>query len=185
VAGICLLLLSMSGAGNSTSDQGMPERDWTPRLAAAFDETGQASANAAIKAAAWARFRGNLFPAAVCVQAQPPRMACGELAEARRLAVASIPIEEKADALAGFNDTSRLEGNWRGDGLRLQIDAERAQANIDAAAPFEWKRFVVSRATERSVVFVLGADVFHAELSDGSLLLTSTAFRGEREMLRY
>lgn len=90
-------------------------------------------------------------------------------------ALAASPVDEAARL---------LDGAWRGDGFSLKVDSRRAQANIDPERPFEWRRFAVKQVAEGEIVFAIGAEIFEAKLSDDSLELTSTTFRGERRLER-
>ena len=140
---------------------------------------------AALKAAAWARLRGRLLAAAACVNETPPRLGCRQLADVDHLSVATqsiTPQEELGES--ALVAAQRLEGVWSGDGYTLRIDNGRAQANISPNMPFEWQRFVIRRASADSVVFVLGRSLFEARLSDRTITLTSTDFRGEQVLTR-
>jgi len=88
-------------------------------------------------------------------------------------------------AASPLADAARqLDGEWRGDGYVLRVDSGRAQASIDPARPFEWRRFEVKEARDGEVVFVVGAELFQATLDDEMLVLTGTGFRGERVLFR-
>jgi hypothetical protein len=97
------------------------------------------------------------------------------LAAAFHSAAAASPFSEAA---------TRLDGDWRGADFVLRIDARRAQASIDPARPFEWKRFVVKEVTNKDIVFSVGAELFEAKLDADVLTLTSSGFRGERVLVR-
>ena len=97
------------------------------------------------------------------------------LAAAMHSTTAASPFSEAA---------SRLDGDWRGTDFVLRVDARRAQASIDPARPFEWKRFVVKEVTNKDIVFSVGAELFEAKLDADVLTLTSTGFRGERVLVR-
>ena len=90
-----------------------------------------------------------------------------------------------AAAASPLGDAAKqLDGEWRGSGHVLRIDSGRAQASIDPARPFEWRRFEVKEARDGEVVFVVGAELFQATLDDEMLVLTGTGFRGERVLFR-
>ena len=88
---------------------------------------------------------------------------------------AASPFSEAAD---------RLDGEWRGTGFVLRVDAKRAQASINPALPFEWHRFVVKEVAGPEVVFTIGAELYEATIEAELLVLTSTSFRGERILFR-
>jgi hypothetical protein len=92
-------------------------------------------------------------------------------------AVAATPLGEAA---------AYLDGTWRGDNYVLRIDAARAQASVDAERPFEWTRFLVKEATDREIIFTVGAELFEARRGPDhtGMFLTSTSFRGQRLMWR-
>ena len=77
-----------------------------------------------------------------------------------------------------------LNGDWRGDDFVLRVDSHRAQASVDPKRPFEWDRFVIREVTEDEVIFVIGSELFEAELRDNSIVLTGTSFQGERVLER-
>jgi hypothetical protein len=79
---------------------------------------------------------------------------------------------------------TRLEGGWEGDNYVLRVDAQRAQASVDAARPFAWQRFLVKEVEGDRVTFAIGAELFEATIDADSLVLTSTSFRGERKLRR-
>jgi hypothetical protein len=213
VVGMLLLLASMTGGGRMNGDpaadrisaafrgttweavvapitaaadrKALAPNAAADRISAAFQDAPEEDIAAPIAAAAWARLKGKLFTVAACIEESPPRLACGEMVSAHQIKVTTIQTGLSQEGSTEFKAATRLEGDWRGEGFRLQIDPHRAQANFDPSAPFEWKRFVVSGESENSVMFVLGAELFQARLSKSRMLLTSTAFRGEREMVRY
>ena len=80
---------------------------------------------------------------------------------------------------------AELDGQWQGEDLTLKIDSMRAQASLDPARPFEWRRFLVQSVSGGTVTFSVGADLFEARLVDDGLTLTGTTFRGERVLRRY
>lgn len=77
-----------------------------------------------------------------------------------------------------------LDGEWRSEGVVLRVDAERAQATITPARPFEWKRFVIKSVSGNEVIFAIGAELYEATVDGSSLRLTGTTFRGELVFLR-
>ena len=97
--------------------------------------------------------------------------------------VALFPIA--AAAASPFLDAAEfLNGDWRGDDFVLRVDSHRAQASVDPKRPFEWDRFVIREVTEDGVIFVIGSELFEAELRDDSIVLTGTSFQGERALKR-
>jgi hypothetical protein len=74
---------------------------------------------------------------------------------------------------------STLDGQWKGDDFMLKIDSTRAQASLDPARPFEWRRFLVQSVSGETVTFSVGPDVFEARIADDELKLTGTTFRGQ------
>jgi hypothetical protein len=78
----------------------------------------------------------------------------------------------------------RLDGEWRGPDYVLKVDSRRAQASVNPERPFEWQRFEVKEAEGDEVVFSIGAELFEARMDGEMLLLTGTAFRGERVLFR-
>jgi hypothetical protein len=80
---------------------------------------------------------------------------------------------------------STLDGQWKGDDFMLKIDSTRAQASLDPARPFEWRRFLVQSVSGETVTFSVGPDVFEARIADDELKLTGTTFRGERTLVRH
>jgi len=77
-----------------------------------------------------------------------------------------------------------LSGVWQGDGYTLRVDASRAQASVDGARPFAWSRFLVKEVDGDEIVFSVGAEIFEARVNDLGIVLTSTVFRGERNLQR-
>jgi hypothetical protein len=77
-----------------------------------------------------------------------------------------------------------LDGEWRSEAFVLRIDADRAQASMTPARPFEWQRFLIKDAYGNHVVFSIGAELFEATVEADTLTLTGTSFRGERVLLR-
>lgn len=101
------------------------------------------------------------------------------------LALSLIAAFLSAAVASPFSEAAaRLDGDWRGSDFVLRIDARRAQASIDPARPFEWKRFVVKEVTSEDIVFSVGAELFEARLADDVLTLSSTGFRGKRVLVR-
>jgi hypothetical protein len=78
----------------------------------------------------------------------------------------------------------QLDGVWQGDGFALRVDAERAQANVDARRPFAFQRFAVKEVKDGTIVFTIGAELYEATLEGEALTLTGTSFQGERKLLR-
>lgn len=79
---------------------------------------------------------------------------------------------------------STLDGQWKGEDFVLKIDSTRAQASLDPARPFEWRRFLVQSVSGETVTFSVGPDLFEARVADDQLRLTGTTFRGERTLVR-
>jgi hypothetical protein len=155
------------------------------RVSMAFEITRDVAAAAPLRAAAWARMRGKLFVAAVCVNDTPPRLGCGRLENIPRSPVSTVPIRSQTEEdEAALLAARRLEGFWQGDGHVLHVDGQRAQANIDPDAPFEWRRFLIKRVSSDAVVFSLGTELFEARRSGATVTLTGTSFRGERTLTR-
>jgi hypothetical protein len=99
----------------------------------------------------------------------------------RVVSVAPIRSQSKNDE-AALSLARQLSGVWRAEDFVLHIDAERAQANMNLNAPFEWQRFLVKRIYGNTVAFSLGAELFQARLSDEGVILTGTTLRGERNL---
>lgn len=84
-----------------------------------------------------------------------------------------------------FSDAAaRLDGEWRGGGFVLRVDAGRAQASIDPDRPFAWDNFLIKEVSADQVVFAIGAELFEAKLGSDTLTLTGTSFRGARVLMR-
>ncbi len=90
------------------------------------------------------------------------------------ISVAS-PFSEAAD---------RLDGEWRGNGVSLRVDARRAQASVDSDRPFAWQRFLIKDVTSGEIVFSIGAELFEAHVEADVLTLTGTNFTGTRVLFR-
>jgi hypothetical protein len=96
------------------------------------------------------------------------------------LAASSVP-----GVASPFSEAAeRLDGEWRGTDYVLRVDAKRAQASINPALPFEWRRFEVKELRGLEIVFSIGAELYEATIEDEILVLTSTSFRGERILFR-
>jgi hypothetical protein len=102
------------------------------------------------------------------------------------LCAAPSPFSALSPALAdAFSEAAAfLDGEWRGEGLTLRVDAARAQANIDAARPFHWQRFQVKAVGEERLSFSIGAELYEARSDGEALVLTGTSFRGEKRLER-
>ena len=98
--------------------------------------------------------------------------------------IASLVSENAAAATAFSEAAQRLDGEWRGTDFVLRVDAKRAQASVDAARPFNWERFLIKDVSEGAITFAVGAELFEAKLSEGTLTLTGTSFRGPRVLFR-
>jgi hypothetical protein len=98
--------------------------------------------------------------------------------------VKSRPVQEKWGDLSSADLAQRLNGVWQGDGVALQIDANRAQANLRPGRPFHWERFIVKDATEKDVAFSIGSELFEAVVDGQDMKLAGTSFRGELTLRR-
>lgn len=116
----------------------------------------------------------------ICEGLDPPRLGCphSSTIEARSVNVVSVEPAESPIV------TQRLEGVWHSSNYILRVDAGRLQANVNGNAPFSWQRFRVRQASSNEVVFAVGAQIFVAKVAESSLRLTSTSFRGEKELTR-
>jgi hypothetical protein len=104
----------------------------------------------------------------------------------RRALLLSTAMLGAAAALASPLDDAarRLDGEWRGPGVVLRVDRDRAQANVDLDRPFAWERFEVKEVSESHIVFTIGGELFEAVVGADILVLTGTTFRGERVLVR-
>ena len=98
--------------------------------------------------------------------------------------VKSQLVQEKWGEVSSADLARRLNGVWHGDGVALQIDASRAQANLRPGRPFHWERFIIKDATERDVAFSIGSELFEAVVDGQDMKLAGTNFRGERILRR-
>ena len=100
------------------------------------------------------------------------------------LLLASAVGAVAAEGMSFIEAAERLDGTWEGDGYILRVDKDRAQANVDAQRPFRWQRFLVKEVDGDLIVFTIGPELFEGRLAEDSLTLSSTIFRGERNMAR-
>ncbi len=98
--------------------------------------------------------------------------------------VKSTLVREKWGDVSSADLARKLHGVWQGDGVALQIDANRAQANVRPGRPFHWERFIVKEATEDDVAFSIGSELFEAVVNGQDMTLAGTSFRGERVLRR-
>lgn len=66
-----------------------------------------------------------------------------------------------------------LGGQWSGPGLSLFIDPSRHQANADATKPFNRQSLIIRNVTGSMVVFVIGSELFVANLTDPNTMVVS------------
>ncbi len=66
-----------------------------------------------------------------------------------------------------------LGGSWTGPGLSLFIDPSRHQANADATKPFNRQPFIIRNVTGPMIVFVIGPDLFVAQMSDPNTMVVT------------
>jgi hypothetical protein len=98
------------------------------------------------------------------------------------LAAASLGGPALADE---FSEAAAfLDGEWRGEGFALKVDAARSQAHVDSDRPFEWQRFQVKQVSPEKLSFSIGAELYEARSEGEALVLTGTSFRGERKLER-
>jgi hypothetical protein len=100
------------------------------------------------------------------------------------LTVKTVPIEEAWGAVRAADVSRDLHGRWEGDGLRIQIDAARSQAQMRADRPFQWDRFMVKDVTEGDLAFSVGAELFEAVIDGDEMTVAATSFRGTRRLRR-
>lgn len=158
----------------------------TKRVSAAFfvaDAIPRAPAS--VKAAAWSKVRGRLFAAMACVNEIPPRLGCDQPSNAlpELISTVSIRAQSEQDRMA-LGIARQLDGVWTSGNYVLRVDGIRAQANFEPNAPFEWRRFVVKRVAQDSVVFAIGNEVFEGRVRGDQVALTGTNFQGERLLVR-
>lgn len=155
------------------------------RLQAAFDVSPAPHSYAAIRASAWARINGRKFIATACVLVKPPRIGCGEFADMAPQEVTLLPIRSQTneDEYA-LQMGRRLDGHWLGEDVVLNVDYQRAQANMNASAAFEWGRFLIRRVSGDTVVFSINGELFQATFSSDGIALSGTTLRRERFLRR-
>lgn len=71
-----------------------------------------------------------------------------------------------------------MNGIWNGNGLALNIDTERLQANVDPEKPFDWRPFRIVDVTGNLIVFDIGRSRFIALVNADASAMTLT-IRGE------
>jgi hypothetical protein len=144
----------------------------------------------AVKAAAVASYnRGVLMVKACAIANWPDKLLfCPNEDRPQGESVGTVPIgvtDEMGDLEQVSTAALRLNGTWRAADYILQVDGERAQANTRLDLPFEWERFLVKAVpADGKVKFAIGAELYQASFNGDELLLTSTAFRGERLLKR-
>jgi len=172
--------ITRPGVANALEDA-----DIGARISAAFPVNEISKPSQALKAAAWARFRGKELAAAVCINGTPPRIGCSLPIDATPRSVSTSPVLPwSGEYQTASTASTRLNGTWLGDGYQLNVDSEREQANIDPRAPFAWERIEIKRISGNEVVFVLGSDLFQATIAENTITLKSTSFPGERFLKR-
>ena len=77
-----------------------------------------------------------------------------------------------------------MDGKWNGDGFALKVDSARAQANVDPSLPYQWDRYGIKSVSDGRMIFFVGAELYEALVSQRSISLSSTSFRGERRLDR-
>ena len=178
-----VLAVGMATIGPWTSAIPTRARGVDAPNALALAEIPNRPADAALKAAAWQRWRGKIFIAGACLKEPPPRLGCNEVFDVSPRPVPVVPVTPENEALLS-STVHQIEGTWRGDSYLLRVDSQRSQANTKPTEPFEWKRFVIRRISESAVDFAVGTDIFEAKFADSHVVLSSTSFRGERTLTR-
>jgi len=142
-------------------------------------DDGPAAMPAKDRAAEWAKSKADALAAEVCAAAPPPRLGCPDApkAVARPVETAQISDTELV------NVAENLQGTWRDSNYTLRVDVNRAQANVDGPL-FDWQGFRVREVSGDEIVFAVGWQIYTAKISNSSLVLTSTSFRGEKTLTR-
>ena len=157
-------------------------------LSAAFEAVPVEAHDPTLRAAAWAKHRAKLLSERSCTSSHWPDLVTfcdayrgGPLAKQ----VQTFSLEGSPDERKSVREAMRLlEGKWIGDGFALEFDSARAQANVDPRLPYQWDRYGIRTASDGTVIFAVGAELYQASVQAGSLILSSTSFRGERRLGR-
>jgi hypothetical protein len=152
----------------------------SPRVAVSEENIRTRAQESPDAARQWWLSRGAMLSAEVCNSLLPPRLGCPDTPLSPAHPVEAVPITEPQSA----NVASLLGGTWRNPGYVLRVDAARAQANVDPASPFRWQRFKIRKMSGNQITFTVGVQVYVAQVTKTSLVLSSTGFRGEETLSR-
>jgi hypothetical protein len=87
-------------------------------------------------------------------------------------------------AVAANEGLGVLDGEWRGPGLSLFIDAARSQARVDEKKPFQWDPFNIRDVSGPMVVFSVGDRLFIGYVDGDSMRLTRRGHGGDWTLRR-
>jgi len=79
---------------------------------------------------------------------------------------------------------SALHGRWQGDGIRILIDTERMQGNVDPTKPFTRDPLVIRDVTPPWVVFAIGISTFVARVEGETMTITQPGWPAPRMITR-
>jgi len=131
------------------------------------------------RATEWAKSKGGALAAEICSAAPPPRLGCPDAPKAVARQVQTAPVSD-----AELIDVAEnLQGTWQDSNYTLRVDVNRAQANVGGPL-FDWQGFRVREVSGDEIVFAVGWQIYTAKISNSSLVLTSTSFRGEKTLTR-
>jgi hypothetical protein len=173
------LTLAMGCAVNATGAERRTDAI-ANRIAEAFSDLRVPHADAQTRWAAHTRMKGKTFAAAVCLSEPLPQLGCLGT-QAATLARVPTPAVSTSEGDPLGRAAAALDGLWCASGHMLDVDHARSQARLDPSRPFAWQRFAIKAADHRSILFVVGFELYEAVVGGEKLILSGTAFRGSRE----
>ena len=153
-------------------------------LSAAFEAAPVGPIDPVLHAAVSARHRTSLLSMRSCPGNYWPDLV--SYCDAHRAGSFSKKVQTiSLDTASDVREITHLvDGKWNGDGFALKVDSARAQANVDPALPYQWDRYGIKSVSDGRMIFFIGAELYEALVSQRSISLSSTSFRGERRLDR-
>lgn len=87
-------------------------------------------------------------------------------------------------AACGSELLSALHGRWQGEGVRILIDTERMQGNVDPTRPFTRNPLVIRDVTPPWVVFTIGNSSIVARVEGETMTVTQPGWLAPRVLTR-
>ncbi len=93
-------------------------------------------------------------------------------------------VAARPAAAEGSDILLALHGHWEGDGIRILIDTERMQGNVDPLKPFTRTPLVIRNVTPPWVVFAIGISTFVARIEGETMTITQPGWPAPRVIAR-